>query len=405
LCYAGGVALNSVANERILAERDFEDVFIMPASEDSGVSIGAAYKALWDLVGRKRWVPLVRDSVGHTYSRPEINAALTVQAAIQYKEVPNIVDEAARLLSAGRMIGWFQGGSELGPRALGQRSILCDPRNPDAKGVLNDRVKFREAFRPYAPVIPLEHVSEWFEIDAGGGASPFMLRVMRFRKDKQAQVPAVVHVDGTGRVQTVTAESNGRLHSLILRFHAITGVPILLNTSFNVAGEPIVETPEDALSCLLLTGLDACVIQDVIVTRDAAGRSVLDCIPVLTSISVAHERFLPMGSRTNGQSSGSFNIKMSIAEGPELNKYSRRIKSDHVRIMAASKWGPVTHYCGTEVLPVIDLIDGCRTGRQILEALHGRGLDITESQLSHLLVRLRRGSVLRFVKESLPIQQ
>ena len=163
----------------------------------------------------------------------------------------------ADLLEAGAVVGWFQGRAEFGPRALGQRSILLDPRRRDGKQVLNGKVKFREAFRPFAPVVLEERAENWFELDGVPGSSPFMLRVCPFRPDKQQDVPAVVHVDGTGRLQTVTGERNGIFYDLIAEFDRRTGVPMLLNTSFNTMGEPIVETPEDALWCFLATGMDS----------------------------------------------------------------------------------------------------------------------------------------------------
>jgi len=177
------------------------------------------------------------------------------------------IAEAVERLCAGEIIGWFDGGSELGPRALGQRSILCDPRRQDAKEVLNMRVKRREAFRPFAPVVLREEVENWFELRGAPAESPFMLRVCEFQADKMGRVSAVVHIDGTGRLQTVTSEANGRFYELVKRFYEATGVPVLLNTSFNVMGEPIVETPEDAVACLLKGGLDCCVFEDRIVVR------------------------------------------------------------------------------------------------------------------------------------------
>src|SRR5262249_49516584 len=154
------------------------------------------------------------------------------------------IEQTVEMLTSGKMVGWFAGGSELGPRSLGQRSILCDPRRPDAKGLLNDRIKFRESFRPFAPSILLEAVRDWFVCNGKNLDSPFMLRVQKFREDKKHLVPAVVHADGTGRLQTLTRERNGTFYELVHAFYQSTGVPILLNTSFNVMGEPIVETPE-----------------------------------------------------------------------------------------------------------------------------------------------------------------
>jgi carbamoyltransferase len=271
LCYAGGVALNSVMNERIIRESNFEKVYIMPAAEDSGVAVGAAYYGLWKLAGKNVSEKLIHDAVGKKYFYGEIIAARDKLSPIINQAVcEDLITEVVDLLCQGKIIGWFQGRSELGPRALGQRSILCDPRMPNGKQILNERVKHREEFRPFAPVILLEEADNWFDMGGSRMESPFMLRVCPFRRDKMDKVPAVVHVDGTGRVQTVTREANELLYELIRRFYEKTGVPIVLNTSFNIMGEPIVETPEDALLCFLTTGIDYCVIEDQLFTKSGS---------------------------------------------------------------------------------------------------------------------------------------
>jgi carbamoyltransferase len=270
LCYAGGVALNSVANERLIREAGFRAVHIPPAAEDSGPAIGAAYYGLWRLAGRGTPRRMAHDACGRRYSSAHVSSAAGKFPGVLEVRPPDVIGEAVERLCAGEIIGWFDGGSELGPRALGQRSILCDPRRADAKEVLNRRVKRREPFRPFAPAVLLEEAADWFEIDGAPRESPFMLRVCKFRADKAGQVPAVVHVDGTGRIQTVTREANGRFRELVARFREKTGVPVLLNTSFNVMGEPIVETPEDALACLLNSGLDCCVFEDRVVVKSTA---------------------------------------------------------------------------------------------------------------------------------------
>jgi carbamoyltransferase len=243
--YAGGVALNSVANERIIRETDFDHVYVMPAAEDSGPAIGAAYHGLRHLTGKYSPQALERDGFGTVYGASEISAAIEQTPSVVARETTDTVSVATDLLVDGKIIAWFTGPSELGPRALGQRSILCDPRQPDAKETLNARVKHREAFRPFAPVILLEEVGNWFDVDGVDPESPFMLRVMKFRDDKLGLLPAVEHIDGTGRVQTVTRSVNGSYYELVREFGERTGVPIVLNTSLNVMGEPIVETPED----------------------------------------------------------------------------------------------------------------------------------------------------------------
>ena len=215
LCYAGGVALNSVANERIIRESGFKRVHITPAAEDSGAAIGAAYYGLWRLTGQNTRRRMVHDACGRPYSRESISLAIQNSGRrVRWVESSDTIADAVDLLCDGKMIGWFDGRSEIGPRALGQRSILCDPRRASHREILNRKVKKREAFRPFAPVILLEKAAEWFETDSTAPESPFMLRVFKFRPEKQALVPTVVHVDATGRVQTVT-RLDGFIHFLI----------------------------------------------------------------------------------------------------------------------------------------------------------------------------------------------
>ena len=266
LCYAGGVALNSVANERLSRESGYAGIHITPAAEDSGPAVGAAYYGLWQLTGENTRRRQRHDACGRTYPPAEVSLAVAATRGVREVLMTDAISDTVELLCAGMMVGWFDGRSELGPRALGQRSILCDPRRANAKEVLNARVKRREAFRPFAPAILREEVSNWFDCEPDLD-SPFMLRVLRFRDEKTALVPAVVHVDVTGRVQTLTREANGRFYELVRRFYERTGVPILLNTSFNVMGMPIVETPGDALECLVNSGLDCCVFEDRIVYK------------------------------------------------------------------------------------------------------------------------------------------
>jgi carbamoyltransferase len=267
LCYAGGVALNSVANERLVRESGFRRVHIVPAAEDSGVALGAAYEGLWRLTKTNTRRRLVHDACGRPYTRTRVSSAVGREPRVRASESRDAVADAVDLLCAGKIVGWFDGRSELGPRALGQRSILCDPRRADGKEVLNRRVKRREAFRPFAPAVLLEEVENWFELEGAEPESPFMLRVCKFRPEKARLVPAVSHVDGTGRLQTLTKEANGRFYELVKRFYERTGVPMLLNTSFNVMGRPVVETPEQAVSCLLDSGLDCCVFEDRVVFK------------------------------------------------------------------------------------------------------------------------------------------
>jgi len=266
-CYAGGVALNSVANEWIIRRSGFKRVHITPAAEDSGAAIGAAYYALWQIAAENVRYKMKHDACGRPYSRASVAAAVRATTGVRSVPSADPIADAVDLLCQGKIIGWFDGRSEIGPRALGQRSILCDPRRACNKEVLNRKVKKRESFRPFAPAILLEEVENWFELDDAPRESPYMLRVCRFKPEKQDLVPAVVHIDGTGRLQTVTISANGNFYHLIKRFHDKTGVPIILNTSFNVAGYPIVETPADAIACLCSTELDCCIFEDQIVFK------------------------------------------------------------------------------------------------------------------------------------------
>jgi carbamoyltransferase len=268
-CYAGGVALNSVANERIIREAGFRNFYIVPAAEDSGAAIGAAYYGLWQLTGQNSQRRMMDDSLGRTYASSVVHSTLNRIPNLRTTSSPNFIAETVDLLCEGKIVGWFDGGSELGPRALGHRSILCDPRRSDAKEILNSRVKMREGFRPFAPAVLLDEAENWFEFGDSPCDSPFMLRVCEVKSERRSEVPAVVHVDGTGRLQTVDRKSNRHFYDLIRCFKEKTGVPILLNTSFNVMGEPIVETPEDALKCLLSTGLDCCVFESGIVFKES----------------------------------------------------------------------------------------------------------------------------------------
>ena len=268
LCYAGGVALNSVANERIIRESGFQNVYIMPAAEDSGTAVGAAYYGLWQLTRHNSRRRLVHDACGRRYSPSAVASSIDEAANIKVAPSTSVISDTVDLLCDGKIVGWFDGGSELGPRALGQRSILCDPRRSDAKEILNSRVKMRETFRPFAPAVLLEEADNWFEFDNTIPDSPFMLRVCKVKAERRNEVPAIVHVDGTGRLQTVTREANGRFYELLRRFYENTGVPILLNTSFNIMGQPIIETPADAIACLLSSGLDCCVFEDRIVFKE-----------------------------------------------------------------------------------------------------------------------------------------
>jgi carbamoyltransferase len=294
LCLAGGVALNCVANGRILREGICDEIWIQPAAGDSGGALGAALAAWHTHFAAARREPrLARPGgadgmqgalLGPEYSDAEIRAALDARGAVyQRYDDEALLDAVVALLQDEKVVGWFQGRMEFGPRALGNRSILGDPRSPRMQSVMNLKVKFRESFRPFAPVVLRERAGEYFEL---GVESPYMLLVAAVREELRrpptaeraglerlqhahSTLPAVTHVDYSARVQTVAPEPNPRFHALLSRFAAVTGCPVLVNTSFNVRGEPIVCTPDDAYRCFVNTHMDYLVIGNYVLERTA----------------------------------------------------------------------------------------------------------------------------------------
>jgi carbamoyltransferase len=255
LCLAGGVALNSVANGRLKSESGFEEIFIPPAPHDAGTSLGAASYLHYYVNGGARPDPLAHTYLGQEFSDDAIEVEIR-RCGLPVHRSDDPAAEAARRLVAGEIIGWFQGATEFGPRALGNRSILADPRSPEAKDQVNLKIKERERYRPFGPSVLEEAVESYFP---DLGVSPYMLFVVAASDKARAEIPAAVHVDGTARPQTVSARVNPLYHRLISSFAKATGVPAILNTSFNLAGEPIVNTPADAIRCFFGSGLDALV--------------------------------------------------------------------------------------------------------------------------------------------------
>ncbi len=258
LVMAGGVALNCVANGRLLTEGPFDEIFIQPAAGDNGACLGAAFHVAHRRLGAPRGEPQRHAFLGPAFTEAEVTAAAAERGLVA-EEPEDVVERTAELLADGVIVGWMQGRMEYGPRALGNRSILADPRSASMTETVNRLVKFREPFRPFAPSVTLAAANEWFESAA---RSPYMLLAFRARESVREQIPAVIHVDGSARVQTVTPAENPRFHALLEAFAARTGVPVLLNTSFNIRGEPIVATAGQALEALIRTGLGAVVIGD-----------------------------------------------------------------------------------------------------------------------------------------------
>lgn len=273
IALAGGCAMNSVANGKIRRRTAYDRVYVQSAAGDAGGAIGAAYAA-WHETGERR--NFVMD---HAYWGPEFGiGAIEVVLAEKREEleragckIERIHDEnelcqtTAEAIARGEVVGWFQGRLEWGPRALGNRSIVCDPRRANMKEILNAKIKRRESFRPFAPSVLEEEVGSWFEEE---DAVPFMMQVFQIREEKRSQIPAVTHVDGSGRLQTVSSRTNARYHKLISTFARLTGVPMVLNTSFN-ENEPVVCKPEEALNCFLRTQMDRLVLGDLMITRSS----------------------------------------------------------------------------------------------------------------------------------------
>ncbi|MGB6882743.1 MAG: carbamoyltransferase [Candidatus Acidiferrum sp.] len=269
VCLAGGVAFNCVANGKIFDQTGFEQVYVHPAAGDAGLAVGAAFYVWHQILGNPRTFVMDQAYWGPGYTRDESRSAIDANGMVRngcrVEELAenNLMQRTAAIVADGKILGWFQGRAEWGPRALGNRSIVADPRRAEMKEILNQRIKHREIFRPFAPSILAESTGEWFE---KSHPSPFMTLAYSVRPEKRDKIPAPTHVDGTGRLQTVTREANPRYWSLIKAFEQLTGVPVVLNTSFN-DNEPIVCSPAEALDCFQRTQMDALVLGDFLITR------------------------------------------------------------------------------------------------------------------------------------------
>ena len=269
MCFCGGVALNGVANYRILKESKFERLHIPPSPGDAGSAIGCALYAYFSYRKNNRILSNSQNAiVNNVYVGPEFSNE-QIQKFLDSMKIPyeklesvDLIKKTAKLIADDNVVGWYQGRMEWGPRALGNRSILANPRNPEMKDILNEKIKHREIFRPFAPSILEEFSSEYFDIDV---PSPYMLLVAKVKKPDV--IPAVTHIDGTGRLQTVSKTVNPLYHELISEFNKITGVPVIINTSMNVRGEPIVNTPKEAFSMILKTDMDYLVMGNFMVSR------------------------------------------------------------------------------------------------------------------------------------------
>jgi carbamoyltransferase len=270
VCLAGGVALNCVANGKLFERTHFEDVYIQPAAHDAGTSIGAALHVWHEMLKKPRGFVMKHCHYGPEYSDAAIDSELALAGiTCERMSEDEVVERTAHELAAGKIVGWFQGRMEFGPRALGARSILADPRHKEMKDVLNARIKFREPFRPFCPSVLAEATGKYFEIDY---PSPFMVQAYKIRPEHRPSIPAVTHEDGTGRLQTVEREVNPLYWKLLKRFGEISGIPILINTSFN-ENEPIVNTPAQAIDCFLRTNMDGLSIGSFLVMKSESTKS------------------------------------------------------------------------------------------------------------------------------------
>lgn len=366
LCLSGGVALNSVANGRIISEGPFKNIFITPAANDSGIAIGGALygyyhmnRAIHNTVG------YVSDFHGRSYQQGEVLSAIEDESRVDYTLEGNVARVAAQDIVDGKIVGWFEGKSEFGPRALGHRSILCDPRHAFMKDLLNRKVKFRESFRPYAASVLLEYASEYFEIKQ---ASPYMLVVASILPEKQEFIPAVCHVDGTCRIQTIDMNYEGEYRHVIEHFYMMTNVPLILNTSFNICGEPMVESPQHALACFLSSGIDILYIgpyriQKIVLSPQDDLNKLERLIPVLNDDLVL------------------ISEKMSHRSEWNDSKKAVQTRTGHQVLLDKSH------------VEVIDLVDGHRTLKEMLRMLN----DVTDSELFFIMQNLQQFGLISFI--------
>jgi carbamoyltransferase len=271
LCLAGGVALNSVLNGKILHETPYEELYIQPAAGDDGIAIGGALYCHHALLGnaRSKSHELTHALLGPSYTDDDI-LRLLEEAKVPYRKLDDPAKTAAQLIANGKIVGWFSGRMEFGPRALGARSILADATNPEMQDIVNHFVKHREDFRPFAPAVPEEDAARYFDIFGkpnANSAARFMLMVVPVRKQYRDKLPAVTHIDGSARLQTVRQQDNPHYYAILREFEKIKGIPVVLNTSFNVRGEPIVCSPDDALRCYSSTGIDALILENYLVVK------------------------------------------------------------------------------------------------------------------------------------------
>lgn len=329
LIIAGGVALNCVANQRILDATPFERVFVPPPAGDDGVAVGCAFYGWLQTAGGEPRFALSHPYYGKSYSAEQIEGTVKREVLVVGHKPASLEAKAARALAAGRVIGWFQGASAMGPRALGDRSILADPRNPNMRDHLNLNVKHREPFRPYGASVLEERAGEFFQTSA---PCPYMTFAVRVRSGQEKKIPTVVHVDGTCRIQTVRREDHPRFYRLLSSFYELTGIPLVVNTSLNGSGEPIVETPEEAVRLFLNMQLDSLVLEDYWIERRFSARS-KDQERMLLNCRLLIERPLDLVVHLSAGGKREFSVKVPTA----LQNASVSVSEHVARVLQGAK--------------------------------------------------------------------
>jgi carbamoyltransferase len=402
LVIAGGVALNGVANWKIEREGIFDNVWIQPAAGDDGGSLGAALLVSQQLFNE----PTVRE-MKHAYYGPEFSCS-DVEDFLSLRRIPHVslsddklVEETADLITSGKVVGWSRGRMEFGPRALGSRSILADPTRPNMKELINQKIKFREYFRPFAPSVVLESVHEYFDVPPGTQL-PFMLKVPFVRTEKQSAIPAVTHEDGSGRVQTVSAETNPVYYRLIRAVEKRTGIPVVLNTSFNVRGEPIVCTPEDAYNCFVNTDIDALVVGNCLITEKplthsdlSSGRRSRDELELRLGEEIARSNplFLPIATSSQEDKGDTGTRVLNFYKELPFNYYSNGVDMA-VELMAGDRIReyPILrrHLRSHENLRVLDV--GCGAGWFTNSCVHFYGHSVKGVDMNRRAIQKARST-------------
>jgi len=331
LVIAGGLGLNCVANQRVVEQSPFTSVFVPPVCGDDGIAVGCAYYGWLAHHNRSKVFSLTHPYFGKKYSKAEITGALSTEPLVCYRPQAGIAFKAAELIAGGNLVGWFQGASEMGPRALGNRSILADPRDHKIKDLLNQKIKHRQPFQPFGASVMASHAADYLEVEA---EAPFMTFAIRVKADKRQRIPAVVHGDDTCRIQTVRRQQNRRYYQLLQAFFEITGVPLVLNTSFNTRDEPMVETPQDALACFMSTDLDVLIIDNYLIEKTPLHHQRV-AIPELLGFAIAARKQFDVVKHVYPGGTVTYSIHSLFPRKTEISE----IDASHLQLIASADSG------------------------------------------------------------------